>query len=449
MERSFQQNVSENSRALENPENMDSVLEFIASTASQTGLEFFQNLVLKLSSLLNAEFGLVTRVVERDPMRVQTLAFSQHGRIAENLQYLVETTPCETVYKNGFSYFPESLQALFPEDRDLETMGADSYMGAPLLCENGQCIGHLCVLGSQPVGEEKYARHVLKILASRAGAELGRLRAEEELIYQRDHLMELVDEKTVELQNALRRAEEGSEAKTIFLGRMSHEFRTPLNAIIGFADLLKSEETIASEPDLKTYIEGIQKAGWHLTEMVKDILDISLIESDQIKLDMDRCYLPHLSEECVELIRPAAQKKNISIEHAPDAFECSWIQGDCNRLKQIILNLLSNAVKYNKEGGSMHIYYSEPTCCNVRLHVADTGIGIPEEAREKVFEVFERFHNKELVIEGTGIGLALTKRLVEHMGGKIGVESNKDGGSTFWVELTTVNKDGKQPVAKR
>jgi PAS domain S-box-containing protein len=232
--------------------------------------------------------------------------------------------------------------------------------------------------------------------------------------------------------SAMEAAKAADRAKSEFLSRMSHELRTPLNAIIGFSQLLEMDDLA---PDQRDSVALVHKAGRHLLDLINEVLEISRIEAGYLALSPEPIAVADVLEECFDLIKPLAADKNIMLRGS-EALRCNvYVQADRQRLKQIILNLLSNAVKYNRVGGSVRISCNEPASGRVQIAVMDTGPGIAQEKLAKLFLPFERLDADQSGIEGTGLGLALSKRLAQVMDGDTGVESVVGQGSTFWVEL--------------
>lgn len=225
-----------------------------------------------------------------------------------------------------------------------------------------------------------------------------------------------------------------SSAKSTFLANVSHELRTPLNAIIGFSDLLTYDEQL--NKDQLEQIKEIQLAGNHLYKIINELLDLNKIESGKLDLKLEKVDLQLIVKECLALVRPVGEKHEITISSVDDSC-CRLVNvfADRTRLKQIVLNLLSNAIKYNKKGGSVSAECRQISDDKVRLIIIDAGIGIPKEQLAEVFTPFNRLGAELGSVEGTGIGLTITKQLVEMMGGRIGVESEQGLGSTFWIEL--------------
>ncbi len=228
-----------------------------------------------------------------------------------------------------------------------------------------------------------------------------------------------------------REAKDASSAKSDFLSRMSHELRTPMNAILGFVQLLEIDASL--DEDQLDLVSEISTAGTHLLSLLDDILDLARIESGRIPLSIEPVALPSLLAECRDLMVPAAERRGIRIS-LPEPSD-AMVMADRVRLKQALLNLLSNAIKYNREGGRVAISHASTPDNRVRVAVADTGAGIPEDKRALLFEPFNRLGAEQSEVEGTGIGLCIVSTLCELMDGAVGVESEVGEGSSFWIDL--------------
>jgi len=237
-----------------------------------------------------------------------------------------------------------------------------------------------------------------------------------------------------DLTNAKAAAETANLAKSDFLSGMSHELRTPLNAILGFGQLMESDSPPPS-PAQKASIEQILHAGWYLLDLINEILDLALIESGKLSLSPEPMSLRDVMLECKTMIEPQATKRRIRMTF-PEFDGPYFIDADRTRVKQILINLFSNAIKYNKEGGTVVVGCTPSARDRVRVSVTDSGAGLPPEKVAQLFQPFNRL-GQEANIEGTGIGLVVTKRLVELMGGAIGVKSTVGKGSLFWFELVS------------
>jgi len=228
-------------------------------------------------------------------------------------------------------------------------------------------------------------------------------------------------------------AERANQAKSDFLSSMSHELRTPMNAIIGFAQMLEYDSDMSA--DQHDNVHEILKAGRHLLDLINEVLDLARIESGRIDLSLEGIDLGALGEDCRHLMQPIADTAGISLNiELPVG---AAVFADRVRLKQVLLNLLSNAIKYNRPAGRVDLVASTPTAGRWRLAVTDTGPGIAPARIDELFQPFNRLGAETGEIEGTGIGLTITRQLVEMMGGEVGVESRVGVGTTFWVELAT------------
>jgi PAS domain S-box-containing protein len=228
-------------------------------------------------------------------------------------------------------------------------------------------------------------------------------------------------------------AEKANLAKSEFLSSMSHELRSPLNAILGFAQLMESDATPAT-PSQKASIDEILRAGWYLLELINEILDLAQIESGRLSLSKEPTSLPDVLLECQAMIEPQAQSHGIGLTFPRFDVPC-FVQADRTRLKQVVINLLSNAIKYNKVGGSVVVDCDGSTADRIRLNVRDTGAGLTPEQLTQLFQPFNRLGQERGAEQGTGIGLVMSKRLVELMGGVLRVESSVGAGSVFSWEL--------------
>ena len=258
-------------------------------------------------------------------------------------------------------------------------------------------------------------------------------KAETEVVRYREHLEELVKDRTQELNQALKEARKANEAKSVFLSTMSHELRTPLNAILGFSQLLQHQDNTARHTEDDQYLQEILDAGNHLLSLVNDLLDLSRIESGTIEMNFVDIRLGPLVIACRSQLQSLAEQRQIQIETVCD--ENLKVFTDETRLKQVLLNLLSNAIKYNRNGGKVSITACADSDYEVRIEITDTGHGIAQDNLEKVFRPFERIRSSHEEIEGTGIGLALSKNIVSALQGHIGVISEPGRGSTFWVRI--------------
>jgi signal transduction histidine kinase/ActR/RegA family two-component response regulator len=246
----------------------------------------------------------------------------------------------------------------------------------------------------------------------------------------------------VELIAAKAAAEKANLAKSDFLSNMSHELRSPLNAILGFAQLLETD-TASLTAAQKESTGQILHAGWYLLDLINEVLDLALIESGKLLLSLEPMSLDDVLADCQAMIEPQAQKRGIKMSFCRFDQPC-FVKADQTRVKQVLINLLSNAIKYNSTGGTVVVECVEHSADRMRVSVKDTGPGLPPDKLAQLFQPFNRLGQETRGEEGTGVGLVMTKRLVELMGGVIGVASTVGMGSVFWVEL--IRADEPQPA---
>jgi signal transduction histidine kinase len=241
-----------------------------------------------------------------------------------------------------------------------------------------------------------------------------------------------LDARNLELADAKKEADRANQAKSEFLSRMSHELRTPLNAVLGFAQLLEVDDL---SDDQHESVQQIACGGRHLLQLIDEVLDISQVETGELRLSPEPTNVAELIEEMLSLVAPLAEQRSIRLVADFGGRTDGHVLADGQRLKQILLNLLSNAIKYNREAGEVRVSLHTSASERIGVSVTDTGAGLSQEQVSKLFEPFERLGAEHRDVEGTGLGLALSRRLAEAMGGTIEVQSALGQGSTFSVHL--------------
>lgn len=271
-------------------------------------------------------------------------------------------------------------------------------------------------------------------------------------VTERKHSELMLQEKNLELENAKSVAEKANLAKSDFLSSMSHELRSPLNAILGYAQLMETESPPPNAAQSES-IAQILQAGWHLLKLINEILDLAVVESGKVSLSLEPVSLAEVMSECQAMMEPQAQQRGIEMTF-PLLDEKAFVWADRTRFKQIVINLLSNAIKYNKEEGRVVVECSSMGTDYTRISVQDTGDGLLPEQLAQLFQPFNRLGQEATGVAGTGIGLVVTKQLAELMEGVLGVESTAKVGSVFWIELLSTaapdladTGDERMPVA--
>ncbi|MBB1076949.1 PAS domain-containing sensor histidine kinase [Rhodoferax sp. 4810] len=283
----------------------------------------------------------------------------------------------------------------------------------------------------------------LAVNATKGLAGVSTLRVTLKDITERIRLDAALKEQNVELERTRALADKANRAKSDFLANMSHELRSPLNAILGFAQLMDAG-TPAPTPAQKSAIDQIIHGGWYLLDLVNEILDLASIESGQMALAMAPEKLVDVLQDCQTMIEPQAAARAVRVSFVPFEQPCKVLM-DRRRLKQVMINLLSNAIKYNRNGGTVEVSVSLRSHGFVRISVQDNGQGLAAEQLGHLFQPFNRLGQEGGPQEGSGIGLVVSKRLVEMMGGTIGVHSTLGVGSVFWFEVALAPAPGGKP----
>ena len=387
-------------------------------TSSDVGDKFFYSLVRNLAGSLNVRYAILGEYSSLPCPSIQTVAIWDGNRFRENVKYDLANTPCEKVLASrGVQYYPKDIPKLFRNCQLLKDMNVESYLGLPLFDPSGVVTGNVMVMDDKSMRDSSNSEMILSIFASRAEVELDRKRKEEKLL-----------KANIELERA-------NQAKSGLLSGMSHELRTPLNAIIGYTDLLKANVYgVLTEKQYKS-IQTIQESGQHLLSLITDLLDISKIDAGALSLDIVSLSIPEVVTSVIAMFTTQTVKKELRIHDRIDA-SISMSFADFKVLKQILVNLLSNAIKFSHHNGGIEINVFPFEKHFIKFEVIDHGVGIEEDEQRKIFsEFYQVDHARDSKLGGTGLGLALTKRLVEVHGGVIGVKSEPNKGSTFWFTI--------------
>ncbi|MBD3885296.1 PAS domain-containing protein [Phormidium tenue FACHB-886] len=411
----------------------------VEGTAATTGDEFFHSCVRYLAEVLQVRYAFVTTfadkaasdsIAQANPT-VRTLSFWQGESWGENFECSPENLPCAIVLTGKLHYLPKALKTAFPNATELLAIGAESYLGVPLLHSSGSILGHLAVMDTQPMQYDPGRELILKIFAGRAGAELERKQAEDSLMVAKEA------------------AEAANRAKSIFLANMSHELRTPLNAILGFAQLMERDATLS--PTQQEALSTINHSGKHLLNLINDVLEMSKIEAGRIVLSVETFDLYRLLQTLQEMFQVRAQAKQLSLHFELANNLSQYVRTDEGKLRQVLINLLGNAVKFTQHGSvALRALQTETlnqgAIARLKIAIEDTGCGIAPEDMAHLFQPFIQTMSGVQSDEGTGLGLAISHQFVQLMGGEIQVSSTIGRGTVFQFEIPIQIADSPDEV---
>jgi PAS domain S-box-containing protein len=397
--------------------------------------KFFAQLARYLAEVLGMDYVCIDSL-EGDGLYARTEAIYFDGAFEDNLSYELKDTPSGVVVGQQVCCFQKGVRHLFPNDRVLQEMLAESYVGCTLWGFDGTPIGLIAIIGRQPLSSPQLSESLLKLVSTRAAGELERQRAEQLLRTQQLQLEDLVQQRTAELSDALAAARLADRAKDQFLANVSHELRTPLNAVIGLSALARR---LSTSPLQQDYLDKVGNAGKSLAHLINDLLDLTKIVAGRLQFENTSFSLRGMFERSNSVIMHQALEKGLEIHQCVDDDIPDLLIGDPLRLEQILLNLLGNAIKFTSAGRIdvriRQVERDEERVC-LALEVEDSGVGLRE---EEIAQLFKPFSQADATMTrkygGTGLGLAICKRLAEMMDGEISVRSRPGNGSTFRVTL--------------
>ncbi len=409
--------AKERETALMRSEN--TLQNLVAGTAAVTGEDFFPALAKHIAEALHVKYALVTELVGD---RLHALAFWAHGAIQPPINYFPAYTPCEIALRNGEFICDCFVQQLFPQDLDLVTMQAESYMGISLRDASGEAIGNLCILDTQPLQDTKRIGNILQVFAARASAELQRKYANEALYQLNQSLENRVIERTSQLEAVNKELESFSYS-------ISHDLRAPLRAIDGFSKILQENYRDRLDAEGDRYLKIVRDNAKRMGELIDDLLNLSR---------MNRKEITRRSVLVNDLIKKILRDSESIIGDRQIEFVIADLpncQADSSLLTQVWINLISNAIKYTSKTENARIEIGCQLINSKNTYfIRDNGAGFDMQYADKLFGVFQRMH-LERDFEGTGIGLAIVQRIVQRHGGQIWAEAAINQGATFFFTI--------------
>ena len=391
----------------------------VAGTAAVTGDDFFPALVKHIAEALHVKYALVTQLVG-DQLRA--LAFWADGATQPPIMYFPAYTPCEIALRNGEFICESFVQQLFPDDPDLVTMQAESYMGISLKDVDGNPIGNLCVLDTQPLQDTKRIGNILQVFAARASAELQRKAANEALYQLNQSLDSRVKQRTAQLEAANKELESFSYS-------VSHDLRSPLRAIDGFSRMLQEDYSQNLDGEATRYLKIVRDNAKRMSELIDDLLNLARLSRKEIS--RQTIFPKDSINKLLDDLSPSWAGRQIEFAIA----DLPPYQADLSLLTQVWINLLSNAIKYTSKIDHACIEVGDTVIdSEIVYFIRDNGAGFDMQYADKLFGVFQRMH-LEKDFEGTGIGLAIVQRIIRRHGGKIWAEAAINQGATFYFTI--------------
>ncbi len=404
---------------------VDEVMQqIVVGTAAVMGDEFLKSIVKHLATILRVKYAFIGELVGDKQSNIKTLAVWANGELVENFEYSLNDTPCENVLENKACYIPNKVQSFFPKDQLLVEMEVESYLGVPLHDSGKKCRGLLVVMNDMEILESLDPEAIVQVFANRIEAELERHQAEVELEKHLGNLERLVSERTASLERS-------NQSLSDFAFIASHDLQEPLRKVCIFGDMLKELNKDLGGKS-RDCIDRMQSSTVRMQSYIDDLLMFSRLtveDSQFVKIDCNKI----IKEILLDLEAKINESRGtIHVDKLPD------IEADPFQIRQLFQNLISNALKYRQEDVDPIVNISSQLNDdgNMDIQIEDNGIGFDEKYKDRIFQLFQRLHGKS-AYEGTGIGLSICKRIVDHHHGAITVKSSPGEGAIFRVILPT------------
>jgi signal transduction histidine kinase len=376
---------------------------------------FFKSLARFLSKSLDMDFVCIDKLTG-DNLSAQTLAMYYLGKFEDNIVYTLKETPCGEVVGKDICYYPKGVKNLFPYDKALQDLNAESYVGTTLWSSDGNPIGLIAVIGKKPLNDYRLVETILSMVSSRAAGELERSEVEIQLKQRQEEL-----EKQISLKDK-------------FFSIIAHDLRSPFHAFLNLTEIMALEGEELKVSEFKNLSKELHGSAKNLFNLLNNLLDWAGLQQGMITFQPERIAFADLIEVDVELMRERAIQKHINL--TTDLAKDIIVVADKNMINSIILNLLSNAIKFSNRGGKVEIKSELIEDDILKVIVKDDGIGMPEKMLQNLFKINEKVGRKGTDGErSSGLGLLLCKEFVEKHGGNLWVESQAGEGSTFYFTL--------------
>jgi len=406
------------------------VIEGVSNTF---GEDFFLNITEALANAVQADFCFIGRV-NKDFTKSKTIAVYGHGKHIKNFEYQLRGTPCEAVTSGGISVYPSDVASLFPDDIMLVEMGIEAYIGAALRNREGETLGLVAALFHNPLTKTESIKNIYDIFAGRISAEIDNTEKTAQLERLNASLEEKIASKTAELKTAKESAEEANRFKSEFLANVSHDLRSPMHAILSFSGLCLKR---ASDEKIVDYLNKIQLSGERLIQLLNDLLDLSKLESGKLTPEFIEDDLSSVVQQSIDELSSLISNKNLAVH--TDFDNPAIAVFDKKLIAQVIVNLISNAIKFSPETSDLELTTTKHIDQDkLVFSVLDEGVGIPQEELENVFDKFVQSSKTKRDDGGTGLGLPISKEIIELHSGKIWAESppaGKNKGTIFTFEI--------------